>query len=81
MTSLVALSISIGALGGVATWLALGLLPGYLQIWAIFIAWATFFAAGGNNDALKNTIVCSIFGVILAWVAGLVILGIPVDLP
>jgi hypothetical protein len=78
MTSLVALSISIGALGGVATWLALSPLSGFILIWVIFIAWATFFATGGNTEALKNTIVCGIFGVILAWIAGLIIVGVPV---
>lgn len=81
MTSLVALSVSIGVLGGVATWIAVGLLPDYLQIWAIFIGWATFFATGGNPEALKNTIVCGIFGVILAWIAGLLIAGVPIALP
>ena len=81
MTTLVALSVSIGVLGAVATWLAVGLLPDYLQIWAIFIAWATFFATGGNNDALKNTIVCGVFGAIMAWIAGLLIAGITIDLP
>jgi hypothetical protein len=81
MTSLVALSVSIGVLGGVATWLAVGLMPEQLQIWAMFIAWATFFATGGTTEAAKNTVVCGIFGVILAWIAGLVIAGIPVALP
>lgn len=81
MSSLVALSVSIGVLGGVATWLAVGLLPDILQIWVIFIAWATFFATGATPDAAKNTIVCGIFGVILAWIAGLLIAGIPVALP
>jgi hypothetical protein len=46
-----------------------------------FIAWATFFATGGTTDAAKNTVVCGIFGVILAWIAGLILAGIPVALP
>lgn len=78
MTSLVALSISLGVLGAVATWLALSPLSGIVFIWVIFIAWATFFATGGNTEALKNTIVCGIYGVILAWIAGLIVAGVPI---
>jgi hypothetical protein len=77
MTTLVALSVSFGVLGAIATWLALSPLSGIILIWAVFIAWATFFATGGNTEALKNTIVCGIYGVILAWIAGLIIVGIP----
>lgn len=79
MTSLVALSISIGVLGGIATWLALSPLAGIFHIWIGFIGWATYFATGGNNESLKTTIVCGIWGAICAWVAGLVISGVPVD--
>ena len=43
MPLLTALAISIGILGGVATWLFTGPLAGFsLQIWAAFIAWAAF---------------------------------------
>jgi hypothetical protein len=80
MTSLVALSVSIGVLGAVATWLALGPLAAFLQIWVIFIAWATFFATGGNNDALKTTIVSGIWGAICAWVAFLILGSVAIDL-
>lgn len=77
MTSLVALSVSIGVLGAVATWLALGPLSDFIIIWAVFVGWATFFAVGGDADALKKTIVHNVFGVICAWIAALIILGIP----
>ncbi len=77
MKSLVALSVSIGVLGAVATWLALGPASGFILIWAVFVGWATFFAVGGDGPALTNTIVCGIFGAICAWVAALVILGVP----
>jgi len=56
MKSLTALSLSIGVLGGVASWLALGPLSGVIMIWAVFVAWATFFADGGDGSALVNTI-------------------------
>jgi hypothetical protein len=66
MTQLVALSLSIGLLGGVATFLfrAMG-----LMIWAGFIAWACFFHSGGDTKALKHTIAGNIFGSIMAYIA------------
>lgn len=74
MSSLVALAVSIGVLGGVATilYLKVGLL-----IWAGFIAWACFFHSGGNSAGLTNTIVCNTFGALVAWVAAVVILSFP----
>ncbi len=74
MSSLVALSVSIGLLGGIATilYLKIGLL-----IWAAFLAWACFFHSGGNTTAFKNTIVCNTFGAFCAWVAAVIILSIP----
>jgi hypothetical protein len=74
MSSLVALAVSIGVLGGVATilYLKVGLL-----IWAGFIAWACFFHSGGNTAGLTNTIVCNTFGAFCAWVAAVVILSFP----
>ena len=74
MSSLVALSVSIGVLGGVATILYLNV---GLLIWAGFLAWACYFHAGGNDAALKNTIVCNAFGSFCAWVAALIILSFP----
>lgn len=75
MTTLVALAIGVGLLGGVATLVFLSV--GSILIWAAFAAWACYFHSGGNMDALKSTIVCNVFGVIVAWVAALIILGIP----
>jgi len=74
MSQLVALSVSIGLLGGIATilYLKLGLL-----IWAGFIAWACFFHSGGDGNALRNTIVGNAFGAFCAWVAALIILHFP----
>lgn len=77
MSSLVALSVSIGVLGGVATALSLGPLSGIVLIWVAFIAWACYFAIGGDQKALQNTIVCGILGAVVAWVALLVFLSIP----
>ncbi len=68
MPLLTALAISIGGLGGLATWIYLGFLPG-MQIWATFIAWACFYHCGGKEAGLKNTIVCNIAGAVIAWIA------------
>ena len=74
MSSLVALAVSIGVLGGIATilYLKMGLL-----IWAGFIAWACFFHSGGTTAALINTIVCTLFGAFMAWLAAVIILSFP----
>ena len=77
MTSHTALSISIGILGGIAAAICLGPLSGIVLIWIAFISWACFFAIGGDNTALQSTITCSIFGAIIAWIALLLILNIP----
>ncbi|MEE9344602.1 MAG: DUF1097 domain-containing protein [Methylococcales bacterium] len=79
MNSLTALSISIGVLAGVATFLAVGPMSGIFFIWAATIAWAAYFALGGDKEALINTIVCGIFGVFMAWITAIIITNIPAD--
>lgn len=76
MSGLIALALSIGGLGAIATWLALGPLAGIVTIWAIFIAWGAYFNNGADNDALKNTITCGIFGSVMAGIAALLVLNI-----
>ena len=63
----VALSLSVGVLGGISVFLASNLLSsvGYL-IWVGFIAWGLFFKNGGDNNALKMTITAGIYGAVLA---------------
>ncbi len=75
MSNNVALSISIGVLGGIAAALCLGPLN-LISIWAVFIGWACFFAIGGDNKALQNTIVCTILGAIIAWIGLVIFTGI-----
>ncbi len=77
MPSLVALSVSIAVLATIATWLFLEPWTGPILIWAAFAAWACFFHTGGTNEALRNTLVGNIFGVICGWVAAVVILAVP----
>ncbi len=69
MDLITALAIVIGIMGGIATWGAVTAASLFILIWAIFIAWGSFFHAGGGNDGLKNSIVANIWGVICAAVA------------
>lgn len=75
MSQLTALSVSIGVLGGIATWLFLAV--GGILIWAAFLAWACFFHTGGTADALKKTVTGNIFGAFMAWLAALILLTVP----
>lgn len=77
MSTLVSLSISIGILAGIMTWGFLSPWSGPILVWAAFVAWGCFYHCGGDNAALKNTIVGNFFGVVCAWIAALGILGIP----
>ena len=73
MSQLVALSLSIGVLGAVWTFLCLGPLTGYLIVWAGFIAWGCFFHSGGDTAALTKTIAGNVYGAIVGWIALLII--------
>lgn len=73
MSANLALAISVGVLGAIATWLFLGPLGGALAIWAAFIAWGCFFHCGGKETGLQSAILGNIAGAIVAgitlWVA------------
>ena len=77
MPLLTALAISIGVLGGLATWVCLGMVTG-LQIWAIFIAWGCFYHSGGGETGLKNTVICNIAGAVIAWIALLIVVNVSI---
>jgi hypothetical protein len=68
MSGLIALAFSIGGLGAVATWLSLVPLAGMVTIWAIFIAWASYFHNGADGAAARNTLACTVLGSVLAGV-------------
>jgi hypothetical protein len=78
MSELLALSVSVGVLGGIWAFIALGPLAGFALVWVGFIAAGCFFAAGGNLKALTKTIVGMIYGAIVAWIALLIIAKVPV---
>lgn len=66
MSMLIALALSIGVLGILATFIFLGPLAALnMQIWQGFIAWASYFHCGGKVAGLKNTVLCMGFGAIV----------------
>jgi hypothetical protein len=67
MDVLVALSISIGVLIAVWTYVALGVAA--LPVWAGIVAWGCFFAAGGKTTGLTKTIAANLSGVVWAFLA------------
>jgi hypothetical protein len=70
MPLVTALAISIGVLGGIATWLFVGPLAVLgLQIWAAFIAWGAYYHSGGKEASLKSNIPAHIWGAIVAWIS------------
>ena len=70
MTLLLALTVSIGLLAIVATWLFLGPLAAMnFQIWQAFVAWASFFHNGGKTDGVTKTVVCMSFGAVIGMLA------------
>ena len=78
MSQSVALSVSIAVLGAIWAYLALGPLSSFTLVWAGFIAWGCFFHSGGDNNALAKTIVGTIYGAIIGWIALLIVVKVPV---
>ena len=84
MDLVTALAIVIGALGALATWLCLGPLKDMgipLSIWAVFIAWGSFYSAGGGEGGLKTAIVGAIWGSLMATVALVLLPMVPAGVP
>lgn len=74
MSLLIALSISIGLLAVVATWLFLSPLAVFnMQIWQAFLAWASHFHNGGKPDGVRKTIICMTFGALIGMAAVMLI--------
>ena len=78
MPQLLSLSLSIAVLGAIWAFLALGPLSGFVLVWAGFVAWGCFFHTGGDDAALTKTIVGNIYGIVIAWIALLIIVNVPV---
>ena len=74
MTLLIALTISIGLLAVVASWLILGPLAALnVQIWQAFVAWASHYHNGGKADGLKKTVICMSFGALVGMLSVMLI--------
>jgi hypothetical protein len=73
MSSYLALTISVGVLAVVATWIFfLEPVAAYdLQVWQAFIAWGCHYQAGGKITGTRNTIVCMSFGAVVGMSAGM----------
>jgi hypothetical protein len=78
MSQLTALSFSIGILGAVWAFLALGPLSGFVLVWAGFIGWGCYFHSGANNNALTKTITGTAYGALIGWIALLIIVNVSV---
>jgi len=65
MSGLMAMAVSVGFFGGIATWSILSV--GTILLWAVFTAWASFFAAGGDTKVIQLNITCNAFGSFVAW--------------
>lgn len=67
MDLVTALAVSIGLLGGVATYLYLSDFLGLgLLIWAAFIAWASFYHCGGKIQGFTSSILANLWGILWA---------------
>ncbi|WP_171060651.1 DUF1097 domain-containing protein [Poseidonocella sp. HB161398] len=75
MNQTTATALGVGIFGGLATMLYMS--TGTVLIWAAFVAWASFFAIGGTRAAVPLNITCNLFGVVVAWIVGLLILANP----
>ena len=64
MDLITALAVSIGALGGVATFVFLSPFGFGLQIWAAFIGWASFYHCGGKTKGLISSALANLWGVL-----------------
>ena len=79
MHIITALAVSIGLLGAVATYLFLTV--GVIQIWIGFIGWASFYHCGGGTDGLRKSVLANLWGVVMAFIALLLITQVNPGLP
>ncbi|MEJ0039895.1 MAG: DUF1097 domain-containing protein [Gammaproteobacteria bacterium] len=64
MNSKAALTISIGALAVVDTYITATVLP--IPVWVTFIAWASFFIVGGGKKGFVQSIVSNLTGLAIS---------------
>lgn len=73
MNKLIALSLSIGGVGGIMSWIYFQT-PLALSVPVSFIAWAAFVAAGATNKALSSTITAWLWGAVVAWITAFAVM-------
>ena len=66
-----ALSVSIGVLGAVDTFVTATLIP--VPVWVTFIAWASFVVVGGGRRGWVQSLACNGTGIVIASLTLLVI--------
>jgi hypothetical protein len=66
MSAGTARAVSMGLLGGS---MAVLLFSQGLVVWAAFVAWAMFLAAGGGGGGLKSSITNTLIGAVIGWAA------------
>jgi hypothetical protein len=82
MDLVTALAVSIGLLGGAATYLYISDFLGLgLQIWAAFIAWASFYHCGGKLQGFTSSILANLWGVVWGVLTLLAISHLDFGLP
>jgi hypothetical protein len=71
MPKLLALTVSVGVLAVLATWLfgLDALVAAKLQVWQAFIAWGCHFHSGGKVAGSRTTVFCMSFGALVGMVA------------
>ena len=78
MKQLEALTISIGVLGAVDTWLTAVVIP--LPVWVTFIAWASFVIVGGGPQGWIRSVASNLTGIAIASIT-LLLIGVLPDSP
>ena len=75
MDLITALAVSIGVLGGAATYVFLSPFGMGLQIWAAFIGWASFYHCGGKTNGLTSSTLANLWGVLWGALTLLAVTG------
>lgn len=77
MSSYIALTVSVGVLAVVATWIFFWdpVASANLQVWQAFIAWGCHYHCGGKIAGTRSTILCMSFGAVVGMTAGILALG------
>ncbi|WP_186161336.1 DUF1097 domain-containing protein [Burkholderia gladioli] len=73
MKKLEALTVSIGLLAFIDTWLTATVFP--VPVWVTFIAWASFFVVGGGTRGYLQSLASNLVGAVIAALSLLAIAG------